>query len=316
MTGSIIVLFHFFNFTLGFIALIIISRRVSLVSAEIQKAFILQAFLYNLAIVFSAVVDFEDYFFWNFVKDNIIALSFVFLITIIHSAVYILWAFFFVQMVYKILNIPNDLLAKPWIKNAAIVLGSYLVVLLFVRIFKLYRLLYPISSIAISIVVSLVVLTFSIYMYRKSTDSKDSEHKKALKVLGILFASHSSIVLFVFLDYYSMKTIPAWILSYYGNVVNLIYNCIMIFWGFNYLNSLSTKEMPILVNNISFEQIASKYQISKRELEVVSLVCEGKSNQEIADILFISLGTVKNHLYNVYSKIGIKNRTQLAKLFQ
>jgi len=50
--------------------------------------------------------------------------------------------------------------------------------------------------------------------------------------------------------------------------------------------------------------------LSKRELEVLQLIAEGLSNQEIAQRLFISLRTVKWHTSNIYGKLGVKNRTQ------
>jgi LuxR family maltose regulon positive regulatory protein len=50
--------------------------------------------------------------------------------------------------------------------------------------------------------------------------------------------------------------------------------------------------------------------LSERELEVLRLICDGKSNQEIADELFIALDTVKRHVNNIYGKLGVRRRTQ------
>ncbi len=50
--------------------------------------------------------------------------------------------------------------------------------------------------------------------------------------------------------------------------------------------------------------------LSERELEVLRLVCAGKSNQEIADELFIALDTVKRHANNLYGKLGVRRRAQ------
>jgi ATP/maltotriose-dependent transcriptional regulator MalT len=50
--------------------------------------------------------------------------------------------------------------------------------------------------------------------------------------------------------------------------------------------------------------------LSERELEVLYLICAGKSNQEIADELFIALDTVKRHANNLYGKLGVKRRAQ------
>jgi LuxR family maltose regulon positive regulatory protein len=50
--------------------------------------------------------------------------------------------------------------------------------------------------------------------------------------------------------------------------------------------------------------------LSNRELEVLALIAEGLSNQEVAQRLFISLRTVKWHSSNIYGKLGVSNRTQ------
>jgi LuxR family maltose regulon positive regulatory protein len=50
--------------------------------------------------------------------------------------------------------------------------------------------------------------------------------------------------------------------------------------------------------------------LSKRELEVLRLIGEGYSNQEIADRLVVTLHTVKKHSSNIYNKLGVNSRTQ------
>ena len=67
---------------------------------------------------------------------------------------------------------------------------------------------------------------------------------------------------------------------------------------------------------VSLGKIYKKYKISKREQEVILLICEGKTNKEIEDELFISLQTVKDHIYRIYQKTGVKNRVQLTNLFR
>jgi DNA-binding CsgD family transcriptional regulator len=54
---------------------------------------------------------------------------------------------------------------------------------------------------------------------------------------------------------------------------------------------------------------ASKYGLSKRELEVLRLVASGRSNREIAATLVISEHTVARHLQNIYSKLGLSSRS-------
>ena len=63
---------------------------------------------------------------------------------------------------------------------------------------------------------------------------------------------------------------------------------------------------------INPEDLVGSYGISHRELEVLELVAQGKSNKEVAAALFISEGTVKNHLYRIMRKLDVGNRTEIA----
>lgn len=53
-------------------------------------------------------------------------------------------------------------------------------------------------------------------------------------------------------------------------------------------------------------------QLTAREKEVLLLIAKGKTNQEIADELFISLKTVKVHVSNILSKLEVEDRTNAA----
>ena len=53
--------------------------------------------------------------------------------------------------------------------------------------------------------------------------------------------------------------------------------------------------------------------LTKRELEVLALVASGKSNQEVADDLFISIKTVETHKNHILDKLGLKNTAELVK---
>lgn len=55
-----------------------------------------------------------------------------------------------------------------------------------------------------------------------------------------------------------------------------------------------------------------KDKLTRREYEVISLIAEGFNNKEIAEHLFISEKTVKNHVSNIFKKIGVNDRTQAA----
>lgn len=55
-----------------------------------------------------------------------------------------------------------------------------------------------------------------------------------------------------------------------------------------------------------------KNSLTQREIEVLLLIAEGKNNREIAEELFISDKTVKNHVSNIFKKIDVSDRTQAA----
>ncbi|MDJ0589668.1 MAG: response regulator transcription factor [Pleurocapsa sp. MO_226.B13] len=57
-------------------------------------------------------------------------------------------------------------------------------------------------------------------------------------------------------------------------------------------------------------------QLSPRELEVLKLVGQGKNNQEIAQTLHLSIGTVKNYITQILSKLSLRDRVAAALLAQ
>lgn len=63
-------------------------------------------------------------------------------------------------------------------------------------------------------------------------------------------------------------------------------------------------------NFVLNESMVTELELSKRELEVLSLMAEGCSNQEIAARIFVSLSTVKTHNQNLFEKLDVKRRTQ------
>ncbi|MBW3517577.1 7TM diverse intracellular signaling domain-containing protein [Flavobacterium sp. NKUCC04_CG] len=62
-----------------------------------------------------------------------------------------------------------------------------------------------------------------------------------------------------------------------------------------------------------FQNLKQSYALTDRELQVLKLISEGLSNQEVADEIFVSVSTVKYHVSNLYFKLEIKNRSQAVK---
>lgn len=56
----------------------------------------------------------------------------------------------------------------------------------------------------------------------------------------------------------------------------------------------------------------NKYELTQREKDVVKLIAQGLSNKEIANEIYLSEGTIKNHITSILSKMNLKHRTQIA----
>jgi len=72
------------------------------------------------------------------------------------------------------------------------------------------------------------------------------------------------------------------------------------------------KEVYVISNqNVALNtSLISELELSKRELEILGLMAQGHSNEEIAAKLFVSLSTVKTHNQNLFAKLDVKRRTQ------
>jgi DNA-binding NarL/FixJ family response regulator len=73
------------------------------------------------------------------------------------------------------------------------------------------------------------------------------------------------------------------------------------------------KQMARMVNGLSMAELeAQSAEMTPREWEVLRLIEQGYTNQEIGAALTIEIGTVKNHVHNLFCKLGVQNRRQAA----
>lgn len=69
-----------------------------------------------------------------------------------------------------------------------------------------------------------------------------------------------------------------------------------------------------LRDHTGLDRIYNDKKITSREREIIELILQGKSNREIEQELFISIFTVKNHVRNIYAKLGVRSRTKLIQM--
>ncbi|MBO6358018.1 response regulator transcription factor [Enterococcus casseliflavus] len=68
--------------------------------------------------------------------------------------------------------------------------------------------------------------------------------------------------------------------------------------------------------SLLIQDFCQAHQFTQRETEIFELLLSHQTNQEIADQLFLSLGTVKTHVHNIFIKLDIKKRTEVSRLFE
>ena len=77
--------------------------------------------------------------------------------------------------------------------------------------------------------------------------------------------------------------------------------------------TLSSEASETLTNSLR-QPPTSDNQLTEREREVLALMVKGMSNQDIADKLVVSLGTVKFHIGNIFLKLGVQSRVEAVTL--
>jgi two-component system, NarL family, response regulator len=85
--------------------------------------------------------------------------------------------------------------------------------------------------------------------------------------------------------------------------------------GASWWDAVATQEIqaaftPKTLKFTSNSPTVSHNPLTKREQEIISLIAAGKSNQEVADLLYITVGTVRVHMHSILQKLDVKDRTQ------
>jgi DNA-binding NarL/FixJ family response regulator len=106
-------------------------------------------------------------------------------------------------------------------------------------------------------------------------------------------------------------------LEIYVGAIALIFTGLGIWLSFKLVNrkpeTKIVEKTVYLENEPNFmlnQEEIEKTGLSKRELEVLQLMAEGLSNEEIAERLYVSLNTIKTHTSRVFEKLDVKRRTQ------
>jgi DNA-binding CsgD family transcriptional regulator len=212
-----------------------------------------------------------------------------------------------------------SLIEKFLIKKRFLLLISFIPIIFYI-IIGVFNLIYKfkINVIKISLYFTEIILIFIIfhvfcYILYHLKDVKNSLRKKAL------------ILVLLFIILYSPFAI---IDSFYDKFHNLIFKyfpdgfsfSLPFYFLWNILTLILTGRYFIKINfnigNEFLEETIKKYKITNREREILLYIIKGHSNQEISDKAFISITTVKKHIYNLFLKTGAKNRIELINILK
>lgn len=92
-------------------------------------------------------------------------------------------------------------------------------------------------------------------------------------------------------------------------LIEAVYSCMS--GGMTIHEEVAAKVMPRLLKRSKSEKTVDVH-LSEREIAITKLIGEGLTNKEIAEELYLSIGTVKNYLTQILQKTGLRDRTQLA----
>lgn len=233
-------------------------------------------------------------------------------ITIIEKAISLIFYMaypFLIAAVFMLIKAGFELLNKT-IKTLWVVLYFILTVLFtfglafFIdRIYESFNFEFFVSSkyllyFCYEIILIVVFAIFSFHIFFK----KETTYIKSIFFYFLFYNILISILFIVASKFYFARIY--FLLFYFGGNIFLIY--IIPKLKYSTPNKTTTNRLI---------QLYEKYAITKREKEIISEICRGKTNQEIADTLFISLQTVKDHIHNIFGKVGVKNRIQLRNIF-
>jgi len=145
---------------------------------------------------------------------------------------------------------------------------------------------------------------------------KGSGKIKKTPPLVMLLVSSFVLFIFILLDY-SGNYFPG-VLNNSFNFVSLtvagyFFICVssLVFFLFYY-----TKNRAVCSRLDPASDFLGSRGITNREKEIIRLVMDGCSNKQISDKLYISLSTVKTHLYSIFRKMDVRSRVQLTVLIQ
>lgn len=157
------------------------------------------------------------------------------------------------------------------------------------------------------------------------------KHYKKILLCTLLFSFfiviEDTIVIFNF-DVYKTLTVRINNRSVTEDILSIIYAVFFIHHLSKELQGYTPVQIPVPEDFLHeeaaalpaehdhFYQFIKSYNLTTREQDIFKYLLDGKSTQEISDLLYISIGTVKTHVHNIYQKTNVTKKIQLIQLYE
>lgn len=171
---------------------------------------------------------------------------------------------------------------------------------------------------ATSLAVFPTALVASVWFLIGARRLEDAQWRTRLSKLAVAYVALFSCLFALWIGWTWVAALSSGLAIALDVVLELLYNVIAIVWVLG-LHSWrvqipAIQTSPLVAPGADRARLLTDSGVTRREAEIVDLICLGRTNQEIADQLFIALTTVKDHNYVIFQKLGVRNRTELARL--
>jgi DNA-binding CsgD family transcriptional regulator len=244
-------------------------------------------------------------------RENIFFYGYYLVLSILTAFILYVFVGLFFSLFKK--NWPKKWKTLYWIYFIGLILGQIVYSLMNPEREQITQYAIFLMGIAVSFFLVSYVLVFRLFFQSKVFESNDQ--RRLLRALSLfLFLIFSTALLLDSMQIFEVIPLEEYLL--YKSVVIYILNLASLVKLKGFIISLFPQEMIPLSTDVSMEHMFQKYKLTQREKEVVRLICSGKSSKDIQNELFLSPNTIKEYIYRIYKKTGVKNRVQMVNLFR
>jgi len=144
----------------------------------------------------------------------------------------------------------------------------------------------------------------------KARNLRDEKKRFAVRRFGVIYLLGFSVYLLLALRLVPLHYYPLCYFTY------LFFNLPPLLYLRSFLRSQPLHAPAVAGQEIQWERVRAEFALSPRDMEIITRVLAGKSNRQIEEELFLSGHTIKNYIYRLYKKLGVRNRVQLANLIR